>query len=90
MRRRVEVDHQKLEAWRMTFSSGHDFFSDLPAVGVVHPHDIWPPEQQPAARRAFMKAAKVAWRELGAAFMETWRPEPDDPVPWALEKFGPP
>jgi hypothetical protein len=33
MKRRHEVDRQKLEAWSMTFDSGYDFFSELAPFG---------------------------------------------------------
>ncbi len=78
----------------MTFDSGHDFFGDLAAVGVVHPMACCsgrPPEDRPAAERAFMAAAEAAWHELGAAFLEARVPDDDDDEPpWALEEFGPP
>jgi hypothetical protein len=37
MKRRHEVDRQKLEAWSMTFDSGYDFFSELAPLGKTPP-----------------------------------------------------
>jgi hypothetical protein len=90
MKKRHEIDRQKLEAWRLVLAWGDDFFGDLEPLGIIHPVHVWPPSKQRAAKRAFMKAARAAWAELGAEFMKTWTPEPDDPVPWALAKFGKP
>jgi hypothetical protein len=66
----------ELEAWSMLFRCGYDFFGDLDHLGL----DI------DAKRRA----AREAWRRLGAAFMTAWRPDTARQKPWALEQFGDP
>jgi hypothetical protein len=80
----------RLAAWRITFDAGYDFFSELEPLGIVEPCRVWPLSKQPAARRAFMKAAREAWHELGAAFLAQWKPHHEGDKPWALEEFGSP
>ncbi len=61
-------------AWATMFSSGWDFFRDL----------------APLSETDARAAAPQAWRQLGAAFMDGWRPSEARQTPWALETFGPP
>jgi hypothetical protein len=89
MRKRHEVDRQKLEAWSMTFGSGYDFFSDLEPA-VIDPVHVWPPSKVPAAELTFLTAAREAWAELGERFLETWTPVDEADRPWALTQFGSP
>jgi hypothetical protein len=70
----------ELRAWSELFDCGHDFFNDLELLGFTGG------DCDAAAR----KAARVAWRRFGAAFMETWRPNEVRSQPWALEQFGDP
>jgi len=74
----------------MVFSCGDDFFRDLEPLGVVDPAHVWPPEAGPAAERAFLREARSAWAELGAAFMAQWHPRDADDKVWALQAFGDP
>ena len=90
IKRRRRSARERLNAWRWTFTTGHDFFGDLKDWGIVHPVDVWPPEKQPAAERAFLKAAREAWDQLGLAFLEGWKPTAAREVPWAREQFGEP
>lgn len=39
---------------------------------------------------AIYNAASEAWRDLGEAFMASWKPTSGDSAPWALEAFGRP
>jgi hypothetical protein len=80
----------RLDAWRITFDSGHDFFGDLEPYGIAEPCHAWPMEKRPAVERKFQKAAKAAWHELGHAFLAQWKPRSETDVPWALERFGDP
>jgi hypothetical protein len=104
MKRRHEVDRRKLEAWSMAFDCGYDYFSELEPFGVVDPahirgFEMVPPVGYPEidrvvlkAARAFLRAAREAWAELGVEYMAAWKPEfPDHPEPpWALQVFGDP
>jgi hypothetical protein len=88
-----ELDPKKaalLAAWYRTFETGRDYFTELSAWGVVHPNDVRLPAKRPAAKRAFMAAARAAWAELGDVFLAQWVPEDTDDKPWALETFGSP
>ena len=68
----------ELDAWSMAFQCGHDYFGDLPEIGV--PMDGHGPDRA---------AAEAAWHRLGARFLAERR----DPVlgtPWAPSEFGEP
>jgi hypothetical protein len=75
--RRGVTEGEQGEAWSEFFRSGHDFFHDLPALGI-HSH------------KAAQKAARKAWRRYGAQFLARWEPDPCVKTPWALERFGSP
>jgi hypothetical protein len=70
----------ELEAWKMYFASGYDFFNDLPDIGVETTQYGVPAED----------LARDAWARLGAEFLRTW----DDYIPQyghhALRVFGEP
>jgi hypothetical protein len=74
-----------LDAYRMTFEAGADYFGDL-GFG-----------QSPEADEKAREAAREAWPELGVAFLQERadrlaRPDAvrKSDQPWALETFGPP
>jgi hypothetical protein len=70
----------ELKAWSMTFRFGRDYFRTLKVVGV-----------DPQADYAhFYEKAAEAWERLGSLFMQTWKPDPGRPIPWAVEQFGNP
>ena len=57
----------ELEAWSMSFECGTDFFGE---TGFPLPHRVQPPEDQPAAERAFRVAAHAAWLRVGSLFLQ--------------------
>jgi hypothetical protein len=68
---------EELKAWAMAFTSSWDFFGDLVPYGL-------------ADDKAVRRAARAAWKRLGARFMASWKPTPVRAQPWALERFGKP
>ena len=78
----------ELEAWSMTFESGHDYFRE---TGFVEPVHVWPPEDRPLAERAFRSAALAAWLRVGALFLERRKAANEHrDLPWAQVEFGEP
>jgi hypothetical protein len=67
----------ELQAWKVMFETGADYFHELRDFGLA---------DDKAARRA----APKAWKRLGRDYMRTWQPDPTRQVPWALLKFGNP
>src|SRR5262249_8593692 len=63
----------ELKAWATAFTFSWDFFGDLKHYGL-------------ADDKAVRRAAKAAWKRLGARFMATWEPTPARKTPWALDK----
>ena len=72
--KRRTSDAADLAAWEVLFESGHDFFGKL---GF----------RDDAEAR---KAARWAWRRLGAAFLASHAEDPLKGGTWALETFGEP
>lgn len=70
MRKRHEVDRQRLELWSSTFDSGWDFFSELEPLGVIDPVRA-SEEEEGTAERAFLGAARDAWLSLARV---SWKP----------------
>ncbi|MDB5575859.1 MAG: hypothetical protein JWR80_1035 [Bradyrhizobium sp.] len=60
----------------MYLESGHDFFNDLPEIGLSDP----PPRA----------AALEAWRRLAPVLIETWSKSrhPSQGPAWAVQEFG--
>ncbi|MCH8916691.1 MAG: hypothetical protein IIC52_01405 [Proteobacteria bacterium] len=78
VRRRVsKARPNELEAWRVFFTMGHDFFQDLEPLGITSETEA-------------QAAAPDAWGHLGYEFMRRWRPTVNTKIPWALEEFGEP
>ena len=79
-----------LQMWGTYFTFGKDFFHEATrafgwtTVGLDRTHDT------DSLEKALRLKGRKAWGKLGEAFMATWTPEPDHPVPWAYVKFGPP
>lgn len=74
-KRRVDP-RAEVEAWETVFECEYDFFGDLEPWGFTSDEEKY-------------AAAPDAWQRLGAMFLETYD-NPDKPIPWALEAFGPP
>jgi hypothetical protein len=72
-----------LEAWRMPFECGRDFFGDLRPLGIKARSIL-------EAGEDVMAAAREAWEQLGATFMAEWQPNLVREKPWAFEQFGEP
>ncbi len=68
----------ELEAWSTAFWCGHDYFGDLPEIGV--PMNGRDPERA---------AAEEVWHRLGARYLATRDPR-EAYAPWALLEFGEP
>ena len=77
-KRRLNAEAE-LAAWSMLFACGHDYFQELPAIGV-------PTDPYSRPNRA---AVAEAWRRLGARFLATPQ-EPHLTPCWALREFGEP
>jgi hypothetical protein len=92
MRKRHEVDGQKLEVWRMAFDTSHDFFDET----GLDPHKHEPPHGSlrgaalAAAEAHFLAAMRDAWEQVGADFLEEPKGPLDRDVPFALFAFGDP
>ena len=71
----------ELEAWATYFDCGHDFFNELPRIGV----DC---ERSRGPERA---VAEEAWHRLGARYLADPEPKlkPHSEL-WALKEFGEP
>lgn len=69
----------ELQAWECLFDTGHDFFDDLPEIGV----------QTDAYSVPNVSAARQAWHRLGSAFLANRQSDPER-QPWALRTFGDP
>jgi hypothetical protein len=67
----------ELKAWATAFTFSWDFFGDLKRYGL-------------ADDKAVRRAAKAAWKRLGARFMAAWKPTPARKTPWTLDRFGAP
>ncbi|ACL63246.1 hypothetical protein [Methylobacterium nodulans] len=85
VRRAKRRSGPSLDAYAMVFETGHDFFGDL-GFG-----------QGSVSDEHARAAAREAWPELGAAFLQERadrlaRPDAvrKSDQPWALETFGPP
>jgi hypothetical protein len=65
----------ELKAWATAFTFSWDFFGDLKHYGL-------------ADDKAVRRAAKAAWKRLGARFMATWKLTPARKTPWALDIEG--
>ncbi|MDB5825740.1 MAG: hypothetical protein JWR21_4444 [Herminiimonas sp.] len=65
-----------LRAWEMYLESGHDFFNDLPSIGLFDP----PPRA----------TALEAWRRLATVLLATWAEHrhPEQGPAWAVREFG--
>jgi len=61
--------------WDMTFYSGTDFLNELADYGLETDQQV-------------REAAREAWAQHGRAYMATWQPEPEKPLPWAAHEFG--
>ena len=76
-KRRLDPETE-LEAWSMVFACGHDYFGDLPRIGVPMDEHGHGPERA---------AAEEAWHRLGARFLVE-KADPVQGTPWALSEFG--
>ena len=65
-----------VDAWGSIFDLGRDFFGDHVRLGFK-------------TEAAALKAAPAAWRQYGSLHMASSKPM-RGPVPWAMQKFGPP
>ena len=68
-----------LENWFFVFTGGHDYFDELPPLGI----------ETDAYGRPSRDDAEAAWRRLGDSFLRLPR-HPDQCEPWALTEFGHP
>ena len=68
----------ELMAWECVFDCSHDFFTELPSIGVATDPYGCPPHE----------ATEAAWHRLGARFLAERQPDPRPP--WALQQFGEP
>jgi len=94
MRKRHEVDKQKLEVWSMAFDCSHDFFDetglDPSCNGSQPPHGSLRGAELEAAEARYLFAVRDAWEQLGANFLEEPKGPLDRDVPFALFAFGDP
>jgi hypothetical protein len=67
-----------LKSWEVYLESGHDYFGDLPDIGLTDP----PPRA----------AALEAWNRLAPILLDTWATSrhPDQGEAWAVREFGVP
>ncbi|MBB2794427.1 UNVERIFIED_ORG: hypothetical protein GGD58_003297 [Rhizobium pisi] len=68
-----------LDQWFFVFAGGHDYFDELPPIGI----------DTDAYGRPSREDAEAAWRRLGDSFMAIPR-HPDQGESWALKEFGQP
>jgi len=66
-----------LDEWFFVFSGGHDYFGELPALGIETNQ-----YSQPS-----LADSEAAWQRLGEAFLELDR-SPESGESWALKQFG--
>ena len=77
--RRKDV-RAELDAWSMFFRSGHDFFNDLPDIGVETFGNSGPNED----------VVKEAWTRLGKRYLAEYLEDPGQYGHYAVRKFGEP
>ena len=68
-----------LDEWFFVFTGGHDYFRQLPPLGIKTNR-----YNQPS-----LDDSHAAWLRLGYAFLQLPR-DPDQGEPWALREFGEP
>jgi len=73
-RRSKQLMGYRPDAWECLFTCGWDFFQDTGCRDDAEARE----------------QGREVWKELVAAFMESWTPTINRSTPWALETYGPP